>query len=112
MVRLRAVEHGREALMVSTVGISAFVDTRGAVSDATRFDTGAVKVREVHTGATRTLASRIGAAPEYAAVVAALVVLLLAARLRGRARRVRAATRVAGPPSAARPGGPPSEGEV
>jgi apolipoprotein N-acyltransferase len=96
MVRLRAVELGREALMVSTVGISAFVDTTGAVHDATGFDTGAVKVRELRTATARTLASRTGAAPEYAAVVAALVALLFAARLRMRARR----------------GGPSSEGEV
>ena len=36
MVRLRAVEHGRPALMASTVGVSAFVDAAGAVYDATQ----------------------------------------------------------------------------
>ena len=38
MVRLRAVEHGREALMASTVGVSAFVGTDGTVYDATGFN--------------------------------------------------------------------------
>src|SRR5690606_26671941 len=37
MVRLRAVAHGRPALMVSTVGISGFVDVDGQASDATGF---------------------------------------------------------------------------
>ena len=38
MVRLRAVEHGRPALMASTVGVSAFVDADGKVHDATQFN--------------------------------------------------------------------------
>ena len=38
MVRLRAVEHGRPALMASTVGVSAFVDEAGNVYDATAFN--------------------------------------------------------------------------
>ena len=39
MVRLRAVEHGRAALMASTVGVSGFVTPDGRVSDATGFNT-------------------------------------------------------------------------
>ena len=38
MVQVRAVEHGRAALMASTVGISAFVDESGAVHQATDFN--------------------------------------------------------------------------
>ena len=86
MVRLRAVEHGRPALMVSTVGISGFVDTAGRVSDRTGFDVPAVKVRALRTGGGRTLASRLGAAPEYAAVLVALAALGVAAVLRWRRR--------------------------
>ena len=44
MVRLRAVEHGRPALMASTVGVSGFVAPDGRVSDATGFNTDAVVV--------------------------------------------------------------------
>jgi apolipoprotein N-acyltransferase len=86
MVRLRAVEHGRDALMASTVGISGFVDARGRVHGATTFDTRAVVLRELRLGGARTLASRMGAAPEYVIVTAALAALIFAAWLRRRPR--------------------------
>ena len=63
MVRLRAVEHGRDAMMVSTVGVSGFVDVRGAVHQETGFNTAAVQVRAVHLGSSRTLATRLGFPP-------------------------------------------------
>ena len=91
MVRLRAVEHGRSALMVSTVGISGYVDAHGRVTGATSFNTRAVDVRELRLGTARTLATRLGAGPEYALVGAALLALLLAAVRRGRGRRHRRA---------------------
>ncbi|MFD0788351.1 apolipoprotein N-acyltransferase, partial [Micromonospora azadirachtae] len=47
MVRLRAVEHGRPALMASTVGVSGFVAPDGRVSDATGFNTREVVVRQL-----------------------------------------------------------------
>jgi apolipoprotein N-acyltransferase len=65
MVRLRAVEHGRDAMMVSTVGVSGFVDAHGRVSDATGFNTRAVAVRALRTGTARTLATELGPAAEY-----------------------------------------------
>ncbi|WP_433223997.1 apolipoprotein N-acyltransferase [Dactylosporangium sp. CS-047395] len=83
MVRLRAVEHGRDALMASTVGISAFADTTGATSEETAFDQQAVILAELHLGEDRTLATRLGAIPEYVIVVLALAGLA-AARLRRR----------------------------
>jgi apolipoprotein N-acyltransferase len=75
MVRLRAVEHGRDALMVSTVGVSGFVDTSGEVHSSTGFDSPAVVVREMHLGGPRTLATRLGPWPELAAVALAVVAL-------------------------------------
>ncbi|WP_433066635.1 apolipoprotein N-acyltransferase [Dactylosporangium sp. CS-033363] len=84
MVRLRAVEHGRDALMASTVGISAFAGTTGATSGETAFDQPAVILAELHLGTERTLATRLGAIPEYLIVVLALAGLA-AARLRRRA---------------------------
>ena len=58
MVRLRAVEHGRPALMASTVGVSAFVDAvrRGVRRDpaSTR---AAVIERDLTLRSTRTLAT-------------------------------------------------------
>jgi apolipoprotein N-acyltransferase len=87
MVQERAVEHGRESLMVSTVGVSAFVDTSGTVIGATSFNTPAVVVREMHLGGPRTLATRLGSGPEMAAVGLALVALACAWPLRRRRSR-------------------------
>jgi apolipoprotein N-acyltransferase len=85
MVRLRAVEHGRESLMVSTVGVSAFVGTAGQVHDSSGFNVGAVMVRDMHVGGPRTLATRLGHWPEVAAV--GLTVIALAGALPLRRRR-------------------------
>jgi apolipoprotein N-acyltransferase len=82
MVRLRAVEHGRDALMASTVGVSGFVTADGRVHQATAFNTPAVRVDTLRLGTTRTLASRLGAVPEYVVVAAAVVAMLAAARAR------------------------------
>jgi len=76
MVRLRAVEHGRESLMASTVGVSAFVGIDGSVSHATEFNTPAVEVSRMRPRETRTLATQLGIWPEVMLVgfaVAALV---------------------------------------
>ena len=84
MVQERALEHGRESMMVSTVGVSAFVDTTGRVIDATGFDVPAVVVREMHLGGPRTLATRLGYWPEMAAVGLALAALAGALPMRRR----------------------------
>ncbi|MEV8517022.1 apolipoprotein N-acyltransferase [Dactylosporangium sp. NPDC051484] len=85
MVRLRAVEHGRDALMASTVGISAFADTTGATSGETRFDEPAVILAELRLGTERTLATRLGAIPEW--VIVGLAVAGLVAATWQRRRR-------------------------
>jgi apolipoprotein N-acyltransferase len=87
MVRERAVEHGRPALMVSTVGVSAFVSSTGAVSQATEFNTRAVREETTHLGTGETLATRLGVFPEILLVAAALVGLGCAAGLRWSQRR-------------------------
>jgi apolipoprotein N-acyltransferase len=86
MVRLRAVEHGRDALMVSTVGVSGFVDTDGSVHGATGFNTPATVVRVMRLGGPTTLATRLGQWPEWVGVVLALAALLGAVPLRRRQR--------------------------
>jgi apolipoprotein N-acyltransferase len=82
MVRLRAVEHGREALMASTVGVSAFVRTDGTVVDASGFNVPAVAVREMRLGTTRTLATSLGYWPELGLVALAVAALRGAALVR------------------------------
>ncbi|MEW2379169.1 apolipoprotein N-acyltransferase [Micromonospora sp. NPDC047812] len=84
MVRLRAVEHGRPALMASTVGVSGFVAPDGRVSDATGFNTRAVVVRQLRLDDGRTLATRVGLWPEVALATLAVVALVGAGVLRRR----------------------------
>ncbi|GIM94856.1 apolipoprotein N-acyltransferase [Paractinoplanes toevensis] len=86
MVRLRAVEHGRESLMASTVGVSAFVGTDGAVHDESGFNEAAVMVRDMKLDGSRTLATRLGIWPEMAGVALAAVAVIGAFPLR-RTRR-------------------------
>lgn len=87
MVRLRAVEHGRESLMVSTVGISGFVGTDGHVYDETGFFTQDVRVRDLALTRDRTPATVVGAWPELALSLAAVAALGLAMTLRRRRDR-------------------------
>lgn len=86
MVRLRAVEHGRPALMVSTVGISGFVDVDGQVSDATGFFTQDVRVRTLALAQTRTLATVTGVWPELVLAGAGAAALVVAVLVRRRTR--------------------------
>ncbi len=95
MVRLRAVEHGRPALMASTVGVSAFVDPDGSVHDATGFNQPGIIVRQLNLRTSRTMATVVGEAPELALVAAALAVLVIAFMI-GR-RKVEDGRRVPGP---------------
>jgi apolipoprotein N-acyltransferase len=88
MVRLRAVEHGRDAMMVSTVGISAFVTADGRVHAATAFNTPAAQARELRLSRTRTLATRLGAGPEYALLAVAAAALVGAALIGRKPRTV------------------------
>jgi apolipoprotein N-acyltransferase len=88
MVRLRAVEHGRPALMASTVGVSAFVDGSGNVYNATQFNAEAVIAQDVALGSARTIATKLGVLPELALSVLAAGVLIAAVALRKLRRRV------------------------
>jgi len=87
MVRLRAVEHGRPALMASTVGVSAFIDEAGNVYDATQFNAEAVIARDVVLRSGTTMATRLGVLPELALsglAVAAVIVAVVLGRRRNR----------------------------
>ncbi|MDP9794416.1 apolipoprotein N-acyltransferase [Catenuloplanes nepalensis] len=88
MVQLRAVEHGRDALMASTVGVSAFVGADGHVQDQTVFNTVAVVVRDMTESTELTVATRLGHWPELALTVLGLTLLAGAAVVRIRRRPV------------------------
>ncbi len=85
MSRLRAVEHGRTVLVTATSGISAVVDPDGTVvrQAPERVARTIVTTVPLHDG--RTVASRVGAAPEW--LLAALGIGAALAGLLGARRR-------------------------
>ncbi len=88
MSRLRAVEHGRAVLIAATSGISAIVRPDGSIESSLPEFVAGHLVATVPLRDDLTVADRVGARPEYAAVLGALALLLLAALGRGRRRDV------------------------
>jgi apolipoprotein N-acyltransferase len=65
MSRLRAVEHGRTMLVASTSGISGIIAPDGRVLDRSAEFTPDIQVRRVPLRTARTVADRLGGAPEW-----------------------------------------------
>ena len=86
MVRLRAVEHGRAAIMSSTSGVSATVTADGQIVDESALFTEATFVRALRLGQHRTLATTLGGWPEAVLSLLGLAVLVAATWLGRRAR--------------------------
>ncbi|WP_053617669.1 apolipoprotein N-acyltransferase [Nocardiopsis sp. NRRL B-16309] len=87
ITQLRAVEHGRSAVVVSTSGVSAVVDPDGTVAYESPEAEPDVHVAEITAMDGHTLGTRLGAAPEavlsalgVASVLAAVVVTRRRAR--------------------------------
>ena len=80
--RIRAIEHGRSVVHVSTVGVSALIRPDGSLISPTALFTSAALDADLPLRGSRTLATMVGAAPEYWGGAAAL--LLLARSLWGR----------------------------
>jgi len=80
MGRLRAVEHGRAVLVAATSGISAVIAPDGSVQQSAPVFTREVLSAEVPTRDGLTLATRVGALPELAVSLLALVGLGVARR--------------------------------
>jgi apolipoprotein N-acyltransferase len=81
MGRLRAVEHGRTVLVAATSGVSAIIDPDGGVRAESAIFTADVLAGTVSVRTGSTLASHLGASPEWAAVcVAALGLVLVGVR--------------------------------
>ncbi|ASW55079.1 apolipoprotein N-acyltransferase [Plantactinospora sp. KBS50] len=99
MVRLRAVEHGRESLMASTVGVSGFVTPAGRVVAPTGFDTPAVVTRQMRLDQGRTVATRLGVWPEVLLVGLAAAGVLAAALARRRRAPATVGAGIAGTPA-------------
>ena len=80
--RIRAIEHGRSVVHVSTVGVSGFVAPDGTVTQKTGLFTAEQGIGFPVVRTERTPADRLGAVPEWAA--AAGLLLLLAGSTRAR----------------------------
>jgi apolipoprotein N-acyltransferase len=82
MSRLRAVEHDRAVVVAATSGISAVVRPDGSLAHRTGVFTRDVAVVDVALRDTRTVATRLGAAPEALLVLLAAGAVVLGARRR------------------------------
>ena len=91
--RIRAIEHGRSVVHVSTVGVSAFINPDGTYEAKTALFTAAAARSTPVVRADVTVSDRIGDTPEYVAGVLALLLAGAAVWQRSRAARVRAHTR-------------------
>ena len=83
--RVRAVEHGRSVVHVSTVGVSAMITPDGVAHQRTALFTAALLSADLPLRSATTVADRVGSWPELAAC--AVVVLLLMVHGRPRRRR-------------------------
>jgi apolipoprotein N-acyltransferase len=90
MSQLRALEHGRTVLQVSTTGASAVINPNGdVVSESSALFEPAILTAAVQPITGLTLADRVQAWPEY--VLSALALLALGFGIRAARRRVRVA---------------------
>jgi apolipoprotein N-acyltransferase len=85
--RLRAIEHGRSVVHVSTVGVSGFVAPDGSVTEKTALFTPDQRVGAPVLRHETTPSDRVGAWPEVV-LTALFVVLVVGAGVVGRAARV------------------------
>jgi len=74
--RVRAVEHGRSIVHVSTVGVSALITPDGTAHQRTALFTSALLAGDLPLRTAATVADRVGGWPEYLACGAVLLLLL------------------------------------
>ena len=83
--RIRAIEHGRSIVHISTVGVSAMITPDGTAHQRTTLFTSALLAADLPLRTNRTIADRVGAWPEYLAS-GGLVMMLFLLGLRRRRR--------------------------
>ena len=87
MSRIRAVEHGRATVQVSTVGVSAVIEPNGAVTQRTELFTADQMIASLPLRTSQTWATRLGGWPAWVIDALALCAVVSgavgAARLRG-----------------------------
>ena len=83
--RIRAIEHGRSIVHVSTVGVSAMITPDGTAHHRSMLFTSEVLAADLPLRTSRTIADRVGAWPEYLAGGGlAMMLVLLGPRRRRR----------------------------
>lgn len=75
--RVKAVEHGRAVVHLSNVGVSAFILPDGSMLQQTELFTAALLSADLPLRTEQTLATRLGAWPEWAAMVALVITVLV-----------------------------------
>ncbi len=90
MTVFRAVEHGRAAVQVSTVGVSAVVTPNGVVKDETELFTPAAFTADLPLRTSQTLATQLGDIPQWIAFGATLFLTVLGVATWSRSRSRRA----------------------
>ncbi|WP_067848911.1 apolipoprotein N-acyltransferase [Nocardia lijiangensis] len=88
MSRVRAVEHGRALVVAATSGVSAIVTADGAVPQQTELFVPAALVADLPLRSSTTLATRIGAAPEWVSAILTAAAVVVAWSRRRRSRSV------------------------
>ncbi len=91
MSRLRAIEHGRATVQISTVGVSAVIEPNGVISQETGLFTAEQMVASLPLRDTLTLATRLGSWPAW--IIDGLAIFMVAAGIAG-ARGIRRQDRV------------------
>ncbi len=85
MSAIRAVEHGRSVLIASTSGVTAILSPDGTVSQQAPLLTASQLVGDIPLRDSQTIATRVGAVPEWLLLLATAVAVVVALR----ARRIR-----------------------
>ncbi|MEV0032357.1 apolipoprotein N-acyltransferase [Nocardia sp. NPDC050793] len=88
MSRVRAVEHGRALVVAATSGVSAIVTADGAVPQQTDLFVPAALVADLPLRSSTTLATRIGATPEWVSAILTAAAVVVAWSRRRRSRSV------------------------
>jgi apolipoprotein N-acyltransferase len=86
--RIRALEHGRSIVHVSTVGVSAMITPDGTAHQLSTLFTPAVLAADLPLRTDRTVADRLGPMPEILAGAGLTVMLALLATRALRRRRI------------------------
>ena len=82
ITRIRAVQHSREILSVSTVGISAFIDNNGHVTARTAENVSTMIAGDLTMSDSKTLADRLGGVAPLLVILISILFALLGNRPR------------------------------